>query len=213
MKRALVVALAIVAFPGSALATSGQITGPAITDDGTTVSAQNLSLTLNDAGCGGVLGPTRCGGLAGVLQDSAAGCPAPVAGLPAGVTTLWETDLQTDHYSPWAPSSGPVSVQLPPAHGYRICLYERYFTDTGQKSVTLQASAVVTSLYQPPVDPPVDPPANPPDDAACDTAEAKLAKAKEKLKKLKRRDATAKQIQKARHKVEAAKDAVAAACS
>jgi hypothetical protein len=51
------------------------------------------------------------------------------------------------------------------------------------------------------------------DDGACAAAQAKLDKAKKKLKKLKRKDAPAPKIKKAKKKVKKAKQAVAEACA
>jgi hypothetical protein len=51
-----------------------------------------------------------------------------------------------------------------------------------------------------------------PDQAKCDAAKAKLAKAKDKLKKLKANHASKARIAKAKKKVAKAKDAVAAVC-
>ncbi len=51
-----------------------------------------------------------------------------------------------------------------------------------------------------------------PDEAACNAAEAKLAKAKAKLKKLRQRDASKRRIAKAKQRVKDAKAGVAAAC-
>ncbi len=51
-----------------------------------------------------------------------------------------------------------------------------------------------------------------PDEAKCNAAKAKLAKAQDKLKKLRHHHASKKRIKKAKAKVAAAKDAVTAAC-
>ena len=56
------------------------------------------------------------------------------------------------------------------------------------------------------------PASTPPVDAACEEAKAKLAKAKAKLKKLRRQDASDAKIAKAKKKVRKAKQAVRAAC-
>jgi hypothetical protein len=86
-------------------------------------------------------------------------------------------------------------------------------TDTAYTDPTDEVEAsceIVNPAPQPPVNP--DPPGPPADDAACGAARERLAKAKAKLKKLRKNDAAKPKIKRAKRKVKKAKEAVAAAC-
>jgi hypothetical protein len=173
-------------------------------------------------GAGGTLAVDIAGDAAGTGYDQLA-----VTGTASLAGTL---AVNTSGFSPATGQQFKVIDAPPPPTSPTVSGTFATVTPTGGRTyqvaynptdVTLTADAPPQVEEPPTTIPPGDtppdltPPAvTPPiDAAACKAATAKLDKAKAKLKKLKRHDASHKKIKKAKKKVKKAKDAVAEACA
>jgi hypothetical protein len=204
-------AYAVLGAANAGAATTGSIVGATYNASASTVSVSNMRVEYT-SGCGSGAGFfVYCGAIAGVGQASMA-CPSGDSSqnLPAALGPLWESGYRLSNGTL---ESGPRSGTVPAPAVYRVCLYGRGYASSGLFGGTVFLTSADTQALPPP--PPALPPAPPPpasSDTTCAEAEAKLAAAKRKLRKLNRHDARPKAIKRAKKKVQKAKGAVKALC-